>query len=327
MKLFSASLFFRLLFPVVLAATLAGAVRAQTAPAAPNMEEVLVENRWAKVTRSDYEIELLRLPPDLRGGFATNPKRVVDLLVRLLVTKSLAAQARAGDLYKDAELQRRRALEIDRVDAGVLVAVTDENAGRSFDARLAQFESRAKELYLVNTDKYRTPEQVDASHILIDLRTRDRETALKLAQDVRAKLVAGAEFHALAREVSDDSSAKQNGGALGWFDAKTMDPAFTEVAFSMKNVGDLSQPVLSSFGYHIIRLDGRRAARVRTFEEVLPELITEERKKYITGQRDDLITKVRDDASSKMNQPAVDALVIKIDPEVIKKAMEASQPK
>ena len=326
MKRFIATIF-RLLFPAALAAALATTVHAQTSPATPNMEEVLVENRWAKVTRNDYEIELLRLPPDMRGGFATNPKRVVDLLVRLLVTKSLAAQARAGDLYKDPELQRRRALEIDRVDAGVLVAATEESAGRSFDARKAQFEARARELYLVDTEKYRVPEQVDASHILIDLRTRDRDTALKLAQGVRVKLAAGADFSELAKEVSDDSSAKQNGGHLGWFDAKTMDSAFTEVAFSLKTVGELSQPVLSNFGYHIIRLDGHRAARARSFEEVLPELIVEERKKYINGQRDDLLAKVRDDPTSKINQPAVDALVIKVDPELIKKAMEASQPK
>jgi peptidyl-prolyl cis-trans isomerase C len=321
------ALFFGFLFAFALAAALVSTVHAQTAPAVPGMQEVLVENRWAKVTRADYETELLRVPPELRGGFATSSKRVIDLLVRLLVTKSLAAQARAGELYKDAELQRRRALEIDRVDAGVLVAATEENAGRSFDARMPQFEARARELYLVDTDKYRIPEQVDASHILIDTRTRDREAALKIAQGVRAKLAAGADFSELAKEVSDDPSAKQNGGHLNWFDRKTMDPAFTEVAFSLKNVGELSQPVLSSFGYHVIRLDGHRAAHARTFEEVLPELIAEERRKYIATQRDDLISKVRDDPMSKMNQPAVDALMIKIDPETIKKAMEAAQPK
>ena len=56
-------------------------------------DTVLADNGIARVTRADYDLELTRLPPDLRGGFATNEKRVVDLINRLLVTKSLAAQA------------------------------------------------------------------------------------------------------------------------------------------------------------------------------------------------------------------------------------------
>ena len=309
---------------LALSAALTCATHAQTAP---NMEEVLVENRWAKVTRSDYETELLRLPSNVRGGFNTNSKRVTDLLVRLLVTKSLAAQARAGDVYKDAEMQRRRALEIDRVDAGVLVAQIEGNAGKTFDSRKPQFEARARELYLVNVEKYRVPEQVDASHILIDVHKHDRDSALKLAQDVRAKLVAGADFAELAKEVSEDASVRQNSGQLGYFDRTTMDPAFTEAAFALKNVGDLSQPVLSGFGYHVIRLDGRKATRIKPFEEVLPELIVEERKKYIDGQREEVIATIRADPMSKINQTAVDALVIKVDPEAVKKAYEATRPK
>ncbi|MEP7098604.1 MAG: hypothetical protein ABI748_13160, partial [Dokdonella sp.] len=141
---------------------LGGAAGAQPAP---DLNEVLVENRWAKVTRGDYEAELLRIPADIRGGFATDRKRVTDLLVRMLVGKSLAIQARAGDLYKDPEMQRRRALEIDRIDASLFAANIEESAGREFDARKAQFEARARELYAVRGDKYRVPEQVDASHI------------------------------------------------------------------------------------------------------------------------------------------------------------------
>src|ERR1700694_1431673 len=81
------------------------------AQSAPDMDEVLVENRWTKVTRGDYEAELQRLPAEIRGGFAFSGKRVSDLLVRLLVTKSLAVQARASDVYKDADARRRRARE------------------------------------------------------------------------------------------------------------------------------------------------------------------------------------------------------------------------
>ena len=306
--------------------TLATLGLATYAQPAPDPNEVLVENRWAKVTRGDYEAELLKVPADIRGGFATDKKRVTDLLVRMLVGKSLAVQARASDFYKDAEMQRRRALEIDRVDAGLFIAQVEESAGRDFDSRKAQFELRARELYAVRGEKYRLPEQVDTSHILFDFSKRERAGAQKLALEARAKLVAGADFATLAKEVSEDPSVLQNGGHTGYFDRGKMDSKFTDAAFALKNVGDLSEPVASSFGYHIIRLDGRIAPRQRTFEEVLPEMLAEERKTYINNARDAALAAIRDDPLSKMNQAAVDALIIKVDPEVMRKANELVKP-
>jgi peptidyl-prolyl cis-trans isomerase C len=299
-------------------------VQAQTA-SDPN--EVLVENRWAKVTRADYDAEIAKLPADMRGGFAVSNKRVVDLLVRILVTKSLAAQARAGDLLGQADIQTRRAYEVDRVDASLLVSKVEEDAGKRFDADAAKLEARARELYLVNASSYQVPEQVSASHILFNLSNRTKEEALKLAQDTRAKLVAGADFAATAKAVSDDPSAQQNGGSLGFFDREKMDRAFTAAAFALKTPGELSQPVLSYFGYHIIRLDDRKPARVRTFDEVKGEIMAQERKKAVDAGRNALIDSIRDDPSSKINQVAVDSLMTKVDQGVFDKALEATRPK
>jgi peptidyl-prolyl cis-trans isomerase C len=95
----------------------------------------------------------------------------------------------------------------------------------------------------------------------------------------------------------------------------------------MKNVGDVSDPVLSSFGYHVIRLDGRHPERVKTFDEVKESLLIEERKKFIDAQREETVAAIRNDPLSKMNESAVGALVIKVDPELARKATEASQPK
>jgi peptidyl-prolyl cis-trans isomerase C len=144
-------------------------------------DQVLLENRWAKVTRGDYEAELTRLPPDVRGGCAVNGKRVYDLLARILVTKSLAAQARASGLDKEPETQRRLRLEVDRLHAGLQIAKIEDAAARAFDARRAQFEPRARELYLARRDTYRVPEQVAVLHILFDTKKRSKEEALKLA--------------------------------------------------------------------------------------------------------------------------------------------------
>ena len=107
-------------------------------------DEVLAENSYAKVTRGDYDAELLRLAPDLRAGFANNGKRVYDLISRLLLTKSLAAQARSAGLDKDPEVQRRLALEIDRVQAGLRVTRIEEEAGLAVGFRRPRLEARAR---------------------------------------------------------------------------------------------------------------------------------------------------------------------------------------
>jgi peptidyl-prolyl cis-trans isomerase C len=290
-------------------------------------DEVLVENSYAKVTRGDYDAELLRLPPDMRAGFANSGKRVYDLLARLLLTKSLAAEARKAQLDKDPEVQRRLALEIDRVQAGLQIARIEEDAARSFDFRRPQLEARARELYLVNRDKYRVPEQVSASHILFDTKKHTPEEALKLAQETRAKVLDGADFNALAKELSEDPSALRNGGHLDYFDKAQMEPAFSAAAFALVNVGDVSEPVRSSFGYHLIRLEGRHPASVRPFDQVKGSILADERAKYIDEQREIALAPLKNDPASKVNQAAIDALIVKVDAEQAEKAEKAPAKK
>ncbi|RME73865.1 MAG: parvulin peptidyl-prolyl isomerase, partial [Planctomycetota bacterium] len=95
-------------------------------------------------------------------------------------------------------------------------------------------------------------------HILVQFKgaarsrtDRSEQQALARAREVLEKLRAGGDFAALAREYSDDPSAAQNGGDLGAFSRSQMVPEFAEAAFRLK-VGEISEPVKSPFGYHII---------------------------------------------------------------------------
>lgn len=90
-----------------------------------------------------------------------------------------------------------------------------------------------------------TSDQVHARHILVKTEAE--------AKSIRQKLVNGGNFAALAKQYSIDTGTKDKGGDLGWFGKGVMDPAFEKAAFSLK-VGEISQPVKSSFGYHIIEV-------------------------------------------------------------------------
>jgi peptidyl-prolyl cis-trans isomerase C len=273
-------------------------------------DDVLAENATVKLTRADYEADLERIPADMRAAFATDSKRVSALLNNLLVGKTLAAQARNAGIDRDPVVQRRLALEAERVLADIQLRHIEAAAGAEFDAKAAQFVAKARERYLLEKEKFTTPEQVSASHILFSTKDRSPEAALALAKATQAKLSAGADFAALAQELSDDPGSKTGGGHLNWFFAKQMDPAFATAAFDLKNVGDMSPPVLSRFGYHLIRLDGRRPARVQTFDEVKDQLMADLRQSYVNGQRDLKVAAIRNDPALKLNQPALNALIV-----------------
>jgi peptidyl-prolyl cis-trans isomerase C len=116
------------------------------------------------------------------------------------------------------------------------------------------------EFYNSNPEIFVRDEQVRARHILItvaegadpgtDLRARQR------AEQARARALAGEDFAALARELSEGPSAP-NGGDLGYFSRTTMAPPVAEAAFAL-NSGEISDVVKSSYGYHVIRVEDRR---------------------------------------------------------------------
>ena len=278
-------------------------------------DQVLAENAAVKLTRSDYETDLLRVPPEMRGEFAASPKRLTMMLNALLLDKTLAKEARDMGLDRNEEIGRRLALETDRFLAQAMIGKIESDAAADFDAKQADFLATARETYMLNKEKYRRPEQISASHILFDPAKRGNDAALALAKETRAKLLAGASFATVAAEVSDDPTAKTNGGGLGWFGPGKMDPAFSKTAFALKNAGDLSEPVQSSFGWHIIRLDGRRPPQDMPWEQARKVIMTDLKQRHVIEARDARLNAIRNDPNLKINQAAIDALVVKL-PEV-----------
>jgi foldase protein PrsA len=138
-----------------------------------------------------------------------------------------------------------------------------------------------------NKDSYNEPEQVEASHILV----KNEETTNK----VKEKLEAGEDFAELAKEYSTDTSNAENGGELGYFSKGTMVEEFENIAFSM-NVGEISDPVKTDYGYHIIHVTDKKEAKEANFEDHKEEIeqtlfdqeISTEYSTWITEQREKL---------------------------------------
>ena len=101
----------------------------------------------------------------------------------------------------------------------------------------------------------------------------------------------------------------------------------SRIEAGLVGVDDMSEPVRSSFGYHLIRLEGRHPATARTFDQVKESILAAERTKFIDDQRDAALASVKNDPATKVNQAAVDALIITIDPEKASKASAGDKPK
>ncbi|WP_406687767.1 peptidylprolyl isomerase [Rossellomorea vietnamensis] len=113
-------------------------------------------------------------------------------------------------------------------------------------------DDQIKEYFEANKESFAQKEQVEASHILVD----DEKTA----QEVKKKLDAGGDFAELAKEYSTDTSNADSGGKLGYFGKGEMVKEFDDKAFSMKK-GEISEPVKTEFGYHIIKVTGKKEAK------------------------------------------------------------------
>lgn len=124
------------------------------------------------------------------------------------------------------------------------------------DAQIADF-------YNKNKATYNTPVQVKARHILVKTKAE--------ADAVEAQLRSGANFATLATKLSTDPGSKANGGELGFFGATQMVGPFSQVAFALK-VGQISQPVKTPFGWHVILVEDKKPAHTATLAEATPKI-------------------------------------------------------
>src|SRR5215510_14061790 len=238
-------------------------------------------------------------PPLTTAEFEDNVRRslAVDKL-----RESLTEWVSISDKELEQEYRRRN----DKVKLAIIafnadrfrpdVTVSDADVTSYFNAHTADFKvpDKRKVKYLLvdvealrakvnvppadiersyneNIEQYTTPEQVRASHILLKTDGKDDAAVKTRAEDVLKQAKAGADFAELAKKNSEDDSSAKNGGDLDFFGRGRMVPEFEQVAFTMEP-GQVSDPVKSSFGYHVIKLVDKKPGTTKPIQEVRQQI-------------------------------------------------------
>lgn len=216
--------------------------------------KVIAEVNGGSITTVDFDRELKNLPEYLKA-MAETPQGRKEMLDTMVIRELILQQAAKDGLDKGADIEEK------------LQDLRKRLVVESFLKKKVESESKVsdedmKAFYEKNKDKFKSGDQVKASHILVKTE--------KEAKDILAQIKAGGNFEELAKKNSVDSSSAK-GGDLGWFGKGSMVPAFEKAALALKE-GQVSDVVKSDFGFHIIKLTGKRPAGIRPFEEVKDQI-------------------------------------------------------
>jgi peptidyl-prolyl cis-trans isomerase C len=167
-------------------------------------------------------------------------------------------------------------------------------------------DAEAEQFFQKNPAQFKVPERVRASHILVTVPEGAGPDAvtkkLKESEGILARVKKGEDFNKLAAEVSQDPTAKENGGDLDFFSRDQMVPEFSEAAFKLKK-NEVSEPVRSQYGYHIIKVTDRKEAGALSLEEAKPRLLAFLKQQKKQAELQKLVQELRAQADVKVNLP------------------------
>lgn len=132
-------------------------------------------------------------------------------------------------------------------------------------------EQEIQKYYNENTNLFKEPEQIRARHILLKIVNKNDEEVKNQAQALYNKIKLGEDFASLAKQFSEDLSSAKNGGDLGFFPKGQMIKEFEDKAFSMQ-IGEISEPIKTIFGYHIIKVEDKKPASIKSLFQVQDEI-------------------------------------------------------
>ena len=234
------------------ALALAAVLAAPATLRAQDADPVIGRANGVDIHQSDLAFADEEIGSNVPAQMTPEQKReyLITYMADVIVLAQAAEQQRLGD---KPDVQRQVAFERNKA----LMEALLRNAGKA-----AQTDDAMHKVYDEAVKKMTDEEEVHARHILVPTEQE--------AKDIEAQLKGGADFATLAKEKSKDPGAA-NGGDLGYFTKDQMVPEFADAAFKLDK-GQISDPVHTQFGWHIIKVEDKRIKPTPTFDQVKPQL-------------------------------------------------------
>lgn len=258
-------------------ALLAGPAFAQADKVVAKVDGIAITEKDIQLATEDLGERLAQLPEERKRD------EVINYLVDLKLGAKAATEAKIGDT---PDFAARLAYYREKV-------LLDEYLTR--EGKKAVTPEAAKKLFDDTTKAMAPEEEAHARHILVE-----DEAQAKAAVE---RLKKGEDFAKVAAELSKDPGSGKEGGDLGWFTKDRMVPEFAEAAFKLKK-GEISEPVKSQFGWHVIKLEDKRSKPLPDFAAVKPQI-----DQYLERKaQQDLVLAMREKAKvERLDKPAAPA--------------------
>ena len=244
-----------------------------------------------QVSLQDIDAFAQKIPEKDRAGFFDSPIRIQSMIMGMLLTQQLAAEARKERLDRDPQIALR-----------VKHATDDSLAEAQMDhfrkeLKFPDFEGLAQEYYATHKDEFFVHGAIDVKHVLVSKKDRtDAEAQSRIGEVAAAAQKHPDQFDALVEKYSDDPSKKDNRGLIPNAAGGKTVAQFAQAATALKNPGDISPVVKTQFGYHVLMLVERKPDSQKTYAEVRDGLIAKLRDDYVEKQ-------VKDHADQLRNNP------------------------
>ena len=278
--------------------------------AAAGADEVLIRGPGTDVvvTAADVRAEIAAAPGQLRQQMTADRDSLAEAINNLYQRKALVGAAMAAGLDQSPAVQAQLVRARDLVFTNAII----EDQQQQLIVRIPDMAARAQEVYQAQPERYLIPARIRARHLLLRADTAEARTARRAqAEGLLKQLREGADFAALAKQSSEDTTAEK-GGELPPFTRGQMVKPFEDAAFALKQPGDLSPVVESPFGLHLIRLEEIQSERLRPFEQVKESIVAKLRQDWVVEAHNAWRQGIVDPAKARPDQTALDAFMTQV---------------
>ncbi len=235
----------------------------------PKGDVVVAQVGPYKLTKAEFKEMIKNAPPQIQMLLAHQPGLKQGLLRRWAEVTLLALAAREDGLDKDPQVKVRIQDVVDRI-------LAQEYLSKEVLPKVKPVSDKeVKTYYESHKKEFVNPKAIHARHILIPVSQNaspeEVQAALKKAEMIRKKALKGENFAKLAQKYSADPGTKDKGGDLGFFTKGQMIEDFEKAAFALKP-GQISKPIRTAFGFHIIKVEEVRPATQKSFAEVKDQI-------------------------------------------------------